>query len=161
MIQLEDATMISAKVELSQPLTQRRQFVAAAGSGHNLLLDDAAGGTGPKPIELVAVALAGCTAFDVATILRQKYRQKLTAYEVRVEADQAERPPQVFTTVRIHHVVTGIEIDTAAVEEAIRLSEEKYCSVGAMVQKTAPLRTTYEIVAEKTEWIRPAQIVNA
>ena len=62
-----------------------------------------AGGTGPKPIELVAVALAGCTAFDVITILRQKYHQKVTGYEVRVEADQAERPPQVFTAVRIVH----------------------------------------------------------
>jgi len=68
-----------------------------------MLLDDPAGGTGPKPIELVATALAGCTAFDVVTILRQKFHQKVTGYEVRVEADQAERPPQVFTAVRIHH----------------------------------------------------------
>src|SRR6476620_6596126 len=109
--------MISAKVELTQALKQQRQFVASTGNGHNLLLDDAAGGTGPKPIELVAIALAGCTAFDVVTVLRQKYHQKLTGYEVRVEADQAERPPQVFTTVRIHHAVTGCEIDVAALEE--------------------------------------------
>ena len=60
----------------------------------------------------------------------------------------------MFTAVRIHHVVTGIEIDVVALEEAIRLSEEKYCSVGAMVQKTASLQTTYEIVEEKTEWIK-------
>src|ERR1017187_4001509 len=145
--------MISAKVELTQPLSQQRQFVAHTGSEHHLLLDDAAGGTGPKPNELVAVGLAGCTAFDVITILRQKYHQKITGYEVRVEADQAERPPQVFTTIRIHHVVTGFEIDRAAVEEAIRLSEEKYCSVGAMVQKTASFHTTYEMVEEKTNWL--------
>jgi putative redox protein len=149
--------MITAKVELTQPLKQQRQFVAQIGSGHTLLIDDAAGGTGPKPIELVAIGLAGCTAFDVITILRQKYHQKITGYEVRVEADQAERPPQVFTTVRIHHVVTGYEIDVAAVEEAIRLSKEKYCSVGAMVQKTASLHTTHEIVEEKTEWMKPVQ----
>jgi putative redox protein len=148
--------MITAKVELAQPLKQQRQFVAQTGSGHNLLLDDTAGDTGAKPIELVAVALAGCTAFDVATILRQKYHQKLIGYEVRVEADQAERPPQVFTAVRIHHVVTGLEIDAAAVEEAIRLSEEKYCSVGAMVRKSASFHTTYEIVEEKIEWMKPA-----
>ena len=104
----------------------------------------------------MAVALAGCTAFDVITILRQKYRQKVTGYEVRVEADQAERPPQVFTAVRIHHVITGCEVDSAAVEEAIRLSEEKYCSVGAMVKQTTALHTTYEIVAEKTPWLAPA-----
>jgi putative redox protein len=148
------ADMISAKVELTQPLRQRRQFVVRTGTGHDFLLDDSAGDTGPKPIELVAAALAGCTAFDVITILRQKHHLKVTGYEVRVEADQAERPPQVFTTVRIHHVVTGFEINVPAVEEAIRLSEEKYCSVGAMVQKTAGVHTTYEIVEDKTDWIK-------
>ena len=145
--------MISAKVLLNQPLKAERQFVATTGSEHHIPLDDAAGGTGPKPIELVAVGLAGCTGFDVITVLRQKYHQKVTGYEVRVEADQAERPPQVFTAVRIHHVVTGYEIDAAAIEEAIRLSEEKYCSVGAMVKQTASLHTTYEIVEEKTAWM--------
>jgi putative redox protein len=153
--------MITAKVELTQALGQRRQFVAQSGSGHTFLLDDAAGGTGPKPIELVAVGLAGCTAFDVITILRQKCHQKVTGYEVRVEADQAERPPQVFTNVRIHHVVTGFEIDAAAIEQAIRLSEEKYCSVGAMVQKTANFHTTYEIVDEKTDWMQRLQTTGA
>lgn len=148
--------MIDAKVLLTQPLKTERQFAATTGSEHHFLLDDAAGGTGPKPIELVAVGLAGCTAFDVITILRQKYQQKVTGYEVRVEADQTERPPQVFTSVRIHHVVSGYDIDPAAIEEAIRLSEEKYCSVGAMVKQTASLHTTYEIVAEKISWLMPA-----
>jgi uncharacterized OsmC-like protein len=69
----------------------------------------------------------------------------------RVEAGQAERPPQVFTTVRIHHVVKGYEIDPATIEAAIRLAEDEYCSVGAMVKQTATLHTTYEIVEEKTE----------
>jgi len=145
--------MITAKVQLTQPLKEDRQFVATTGSDHHILLDDPAGGTGPKPIELLAVALAGCTAFDVVTILRRKYHQKLTGYEVRVVADQAERPPQVFTAVRIVHVVKGCEIDRAAVEEAIRLSEEKYCSVGAMVKQTAKVETTYEIVEEQTNWL--------
>ena len=149
--------MITAKVLLTQPLKAERQFAATTGSEHHMLLDDAAGGTGPKPIELVAVGLAGCTAFDVITVLRQKYHQKVTGYEVRVEADHAERPPQVFTSVRLHHVVTGFEIDPTAIEEAIRLSEEKYCSVGAMVKQTASLRTTYEIVEEKTPWLAPTQ----
>jgi len=98
--------VINARVELTQAFGQQRQFVAHSGSGHSLLIDDAAGGTGPKPIELVAVGLAGCTAFDVITILRQKYHQKITAYQVKVEADQAERPPQIFTAVRIHHIIT-------------------------------------------------------
>jgi putative redox protein len=152
--------MITAKVQLAQPLKMERQFVATSGSEHHLLLDDAAGGTGSKPIELVAVALAGCTAFDVITILRQKFHQKVTAYEVRVEADQAERPPQVFTDVRIRHLVTGSEIDAKAIEEAIRLSEEKYCSVGAMVKQTAKFHTTYEVIEEKTAWLTPAASVS-
>lgn len=145
--------MISAKVQLTQPLKAERQFVGITGSEHHILLDDPTGGTGPKPIELVALALAGCTAFDVITILRQKYHQKVTGYEVRVEADQAERPPQVITAARIVHVVTGCEIDRDALEEAIRLSEEKYCSVGAMLKQSATLQTTYEIVEEKTSWL--------
>lgn len=149
--------MIAAQVELTQALKQQRQFAARTGSGHNLILDDAAGGTGPKPIELVAVGLAGCTAFDVITVLRQKYHQKVTGYQVRVEADQADRPPQVFTTVRIHHVVTGIGIDEEALVEAIRLSEEKYCSVGAMVQKSAIFQTTHEIVEDMTSWLQAAE----
>lgn len=147
--------MISAQVELTQVFKQQRQFVAQTGSGHHMLLDDTAGGTAAKPVEMVAVGLAGCTAFDVITVLRQKYHQKVTGYRVKVEAEQAERPPQVFTTVRIHHIVTGIEIDESALKEAIRLSEEKYCSVGAMVQKTATFHTTYEIVSETTAWMQP------
>ena len=146
--------MITAKVSLTQALKLQRQFVAETGSGHHMILDDAAGASGAKPIELVAVALAGCTAFDVVTMLRQKHRQKLTGYEVLVEADQAERPPQVFTTVRIRHVLTGYAIQKDAVEQAIRLSEEKYCSVGAMIQKSAQFDTQYEIHEESTEWLK-------
>lgn len=148
--------MISAKVSLTQPLSLQRQFVATTGSGHHLIMDDAEGATGAKPIELLAVALAGCTAFDVITILRQKHHQRITGYQVRVEAEQAERPPQVFTRVRIHHAVTGLDIDRALLEDAIRLSEEKYCSVGAMVKQTACLETSCEIKQE-VSWIREAQ----
>ena len=147
--------MITAKVQLTQPLNIQRQFVAETGSSHHLILDDAAGATGAKPIELVAVALAGCTAFDVITMLRQKYHQKVTGYEVHVEADQADRPPQVFTAVRIRHIVTGYAIEKAALRQAIQLSEEKYCSVGAMLQKSAKFATQYEVREESTAWLRP------
>jgi len=148
--------MISAKVSLAQPLRLQRQFTAQSGSGHHFILDDAAGATGAKPIELVAIGLAGCTAFDVVTILRQKHHQKITGYEVLVEADQAERPPQVFTAIRLRHILTGFAIDRAAVEEAIRLSEEKYCSVGAMLKATASFHTTFEIHEENTTWLKAA-----
>jgi len=145
--------MITAKVNLTQPLRAGRQFIAETGSGHHLILDDAAGASGAKPIELVAVALAGCTAFDVITMLRQKHHQRVTNYEVYVEADQAERPPQVFTQVRIRHIVTGFAIDPDAVAQAIQLSEEKYCSVGAMIAKCATFETTQEIRDETTPWL--------
>lgn len=135
--------MIQSTVTLTQPFGTGRQFVATSGTGHHILIDDANGNTGAKPIELVAIGLAGCTAFDVINILRKK-RQNVTTYEVRCEADQAPDSPQVFTNVRIHHVITG-EVTPTAVEDAIRLSEEKYCSVGAMIKQTAKLHTTFEI----------------
>jgi putative redox protein len=137
--------MITANLKLTQTSGTQRQFVATSGTGHHILIDDAAGNTGAKPIELVAIALAGCTAFDVIGILRKK-RQQVTGYEVTVEADQTPDPPQVFTHVRIHHIVTGEGIAEHALRDAIRLSEEKYCSVGAMVKQSAEIESTYEIV---------------
>jgi putative redox protein len=137
--------MIQGNVTLTQPQSSSRQFVATSGTGHHFLLDDPAGNTGAKPIELIALGLAGCTAFDVVNILRKK-RQTVLGYSVNVEADQASTPPQVFTTVRIHHRIVG-NVDTHAAEDAIHLSEEKYCSVGAMIQRSgAAFHTTFEVV---------------
>lgn len=125
--------MIQARVKLVHPGKGDRHFVGQTGSGHHVCLDDT--WSGPKPIELVALALAGCTAFDVVTILRKK-RQVVKAYEVAVEAEQ---PPQVFQHVRIHHKVSG-DVDQQALAAAIALSDEKYCSVGAMVRHTCGYR---------------------
>ena len=137
--------MISASVTLTQPHSNHRQFNASNDRGHPFIIDDAAGNTGPKPIELVAIALAGCTAFDVVNILRKK-RQEVTGYEVKIEAEQRPDPPQVFTKVRIRHIVTGVDIAEHALRDAIHLSETKYCSVGAMVKLSAEIESTYEIV---------------
>src|SRR6266700_8293890 len=98
--------MIEARITLTQPLRNGRQFVAETGTGHHLLLDDAAGDTGSKPIELVAVALAGCTAFDVINILRKK-RQQVTGYEIELRAEQNSEPPNYFTRVEIKHRLYG------------------------------------------------------
>ena len=141
--------MIQARVTLTQPQRAARQFVAATGSGHHLILDDNNGNTGPKPIELVAAGLAGCTAFDVINILRKQH-QDVTAYDVFVEADQSPIPPAVFTHIRIRHMVTGHEIDPVLLEKALRLSEEKYCAVGNMLKGSAAIATTHEIITEKT-----------
>lgn len=142
--------MIEAKVTLTLPEANGRQFVGRTGRGHHFLIDDKDGGSAPTPVEYVASAIAGCTAFDVITILRKK-RQRVTAYEVFVEADQAPTPPTVFTKVRIRHVITGHDVDADAVKDAIHLSETKYCSVGAMIGKSAAIETTYEIVPAHAE----------
>src|SRR5690242_12825906 len=101
--------MVQARVHWTVPGT--RQFVMETGSGHRMIIDDNIGQTGPKPIELLAGALAGCTAFDVITILRGKKHKNVIGYEVSVEAEQNDLPPQVFTEVRIHHCITGSDID--------------------------------------------------
>lgn len=141
--------MVEGKVVLTQPNRPLRQFLATTGSGHHLILDDIIGGTGAKPIELVAVSLAGSTAFDVVTHLRYKRFQQVTGYEVRVEAEVAENPPQVFTTVRIHHIISGPDVDLEAVQEAIELSNNKLGAVQAMLRPTADLVTTFEVLSEK------------
>lgn len=142
--------MIQASITLTRPASTQRQFIADNHRGHHLIIDDPNGNSGAKPIELVAIGLAGCTAFDVINILRKK-RQRVTGYSVTIEADQAPDPPQVFTNVRIHHIITGHEVSPDSVKEAIRLSEEKYCSVGAMIQKSAEIHATFEILAAPVE----------
>jgi len=138
--------MIEGRLKLMTVEGTGRQFVAETPSGHTVLMDDAQGQTGPKPIELALLALGGCTAFDVIGILRKK-RQVVTGYEVEVRAEQREEPPNYFTRVEIKHRLHG-SIDPGAVERAIELSETKYCSVGAMIAKTAKIDSTFEIVAE-------------
>ena len=138
--------MISGSVTLTQAEGNHRQFVASDNRGHHFLIDDAAGNTGPKPIELIAVGLAGCTAFDVINILRKK-RQQVTGYAVQVEAEQRSEPPNIFTRVKVHHVVTGVDVSDEALQSAIQLSESKYCSVSAMLQASgAEIEITREII---------------
>lgn len=138
--------MIEGKLRLTTVEGTARQFMAETPSGHTVLMDDAQGQTGPKPIELALLALGGCTAFDVIGILRKK-RQVVTGYEIEVRAEQREEPPNYFTQVEIKHRLQGA-IEPEAVRRAIELSETKYCSVGAMIAKTAKIDSTFEIVAE-------------
>jgi putative redox protein len=106
------------------------RFVATSGSGHAFVLDDGKGDAGPRPAELIPMALAGCTAMDVISILRKK-RQHVTRYEVRAEGVQMDEHPNAFTRIDVLHVVEGSAIDVDALSRAIELSATKYCSVGA------------------------------
>ena len=122
------------------------QFVGVADSGHPVTLGSSAE-EGMGPMEMVLTGLAGCTAMDVISIL-QKKRQKVTGFEVQVHGERAEEMPRVFTDITIKYIVRGEEIDAAAVERAMELSETKYCPVQKMLSKAAPIHLTYEIIEE-------------
>lgn len=107
------------------------RLVAKAGSGHEIVMDDGIGDTGLRPAELIPIAVAGCTAMDVVSILRKK-QQPLTGYAIEASGEQREGHPSLFTRIDITHVVTG-DVDPAAIRRAIELSATKYCSVGATV----------------------------
>jgi putative redox protein len=121
--------------------TDRERFVATATSGHAVVMDTAADKTANSPIELVLIGLCGCTASDVLNILRKK-REPFTGLEVRAEAERAPAPPTVYTSIRLIYRVSG-KVSKKGMEGAVRLSKEKYCSVSAMLQKTATI--TFEI----------------
>ncbi|MGD9047010.1 MAG: OsmC family protein [Anaerolineae bacterium] len=121
-----------------------RRFVGQASSGHAVVLDGSAEKLGPSPMELMLIGMAGCTAYDVAAILGKK-RQEVTGLEVSARAERAEEPPRVYTRIEIEYRVRGRAIRPKAVEDAIRLSKEKYCSASIMLGKTAEISTSYRI----------------
>lgn len=106
------------------------RLAGTSGSGHRLVIDDSTGDTGPRPAELIPLALAGCTAMDVISILRKK-RQEITRYEVHAIGVQRDEPPAVFTRIDVEHVVEGPDVDVEAVRRAIELSATRYCAVGS------------------------------
>jgi len=124
-------------------------FLAETGSGHVVAMDGAPEGGGrnlaPRPMEMVLLGTGGCTAYDVVLILR-KSGQKITNCEVKLSAERAEKEPKVFTKVHFHFIVTGSAVKPNTVERAIKLSHEKYCSASIMMEKTAEITHSYEIV---------------
>jgi putative redox protein len=107
------------------------RFVARTGTGHDVVVDNATGDTGPRPTELVLAAIAGCTAMDVVDILAKK-RQVVDGYSVEVSGTQREKAPNVFTDITVTHVVEG-NVETEAVRRSIELSATKYCTVSAQI----------------------------
>ncbi len=137
--------MIEAKVRLVQDM----QFYGSAGSGHRLVMDadDASGGTnaGFRPMELLLVAFGGCTGMDVISILRKK-RQEVTGLEMEIQGEKADDYPKVYRTVHIEYVVKGKSVQREAVERAVKLSLEKYCSVGATLSRAGTITHSYRII---------------
>lgn len=136
---------MDAKVTWKSGMT----FEGIANSGFPVGMDTSveSGGSNSaaRPMELVLIALGGCTAMDVVPILHKK-KQEVHAFEIRIHGDRAPEHPHVYTDITLEYIVTGHNIDPAAVERAIELSETKYCSVNAMLEKSARVNTKYTII---------------
>ena len=123
-------------------------MVAETGSGHLLTMDGAPDGGGrnlaPRPMETVLAGTGGCTAYDVVLILKRG-RHDVSGCQVKVQAERAAQDPKVFTRIHMHFIVTGHQVPAAAVERAVAISHEKYCSASIMLAKTAQITTSFEI----------------
>ena len=126
-------------------------FVAETGSGHLVSMDGAPDGGGrnlaPRPMEVVLAGAGGCTAYDVVVILK-KSGQEITGCEVALKAERAASDPKVFTKIHYHFVVRGKNLKRNLVEQAVRLTHEKYCSATAILVKTAEITKDFEIVED-------------
>ena len=129
-------------------------FVAETGSGHVIAMDGAPDATrpenggqnmAPRPMETVLAGTGGCTAYDVVLILKRG-RQDVRGCSVRLSSERAETDPKVFTKIQMHFTLTGKDLSASAVERAIAMSHEKYCSASIMLGKTADITTSFEIV---------------
>ncbi len=136
-------------MESSAKWQGKMAFDGTAGTGFHVKMDastDVGGdNSGFRPLELVAVGLAGCTAMDVISIL-QKKRQEVNGFEVKTHIQQAQDHPHVYTHIHVEYILTGKNIDPKAVERAIELSQTRYCSASAMLAKAAPIETSYQII---------------
>ena len=112
-----------------------------------VLPDEDRPSNGPAPMELLLTGLAGCTSMDVLSILRKK-RQPFTGLQVKATGERREEHPKIFTKIHLEFIVTGAEVDPKAVERAIELSQNKYCSAAAMLREAAEITTSYRILAE-------------
>jgi len=122
--------------------TDQERYVAEASSHHAIVMDTASEKTANTPMELVLIALCGCTASDVIGILRKK-REPFTGLEVSAEGERAQGYPAVYSEIKLKYRITG-KVSGKAMEDAVKLSKEKYCSVSAMLEKTAKIKVEIE-----------------
>ncbi len=124
-------------------------FVAETGSGHVVVMDGAVEGGGrnlaPRPMETVLAGAGGCTAYDVVLILKRG-RHDVRGCQVKVTSERADADPKVFTRIHMHFIVSGKAVPDAAVQRAIQMSHEKYCSASIMLGKTAEITHSHELV---------------
>ena len=121
-------------------------FIGTTPGGHALVFDaDHEGNSGATPVDLLMIAVGACTAVDIVSILEKK-RQKVIDYRVEVTGERHAEHPRYFEKFFVKHIITGINVDPEAVERAIELSDEKYCSVAATVKPKAQVLTNYEII---------------
>lgn len=132
-------------IEASVNWTDHERYVGAATSGHSLVMDTAKEKTASTPMELVLLALCGCTASDVVGILRKK-REPFTALEVHARGERFDGYPAVYTDIKLTYRVRGA-VAKKSMEDAVKLSKEKYCSVSAMLEKTATITYTIEYIS--------------
>ena len=132
-------------IEAAVNWTDQDRFVGSATSRHSIVMDAGADKTANSPMELVLIALCGCTASDVVGILRKK-REPFTGLEVRAHGERAAGYPAVYTEIKLTYRVRGA-VAPKSMEDAVRLSKEKYCSVSAMLEKTAKIIYTIEYIS--------------
>ncbi|RLC79811.1 MAG: peroxiredoxin [Chloroflexi bacterium] len=128
---------------------EKKQFIGTDSSKHSVVMSsqDEENGTGMSPSQLLLVALGGCTAYDVVAILEKK-RQQLTGLEVTVTGEQETSPPWTYRQIHLHYQVRGKELGEKAVQSAIKISEQKYCSVAATLRGEAEITYDYTIIED-------------
>jgi putative redox protein len=153
-IEMRHAILVTTFYRMVEMVDQWREIEAEWQGGSTFIGRNPTGGTvqmgklndrpGVSPMELILVSMAGCTGVDIADILEKK-RQPVKALKVKVRGLRREEYPRIFTEIEVTYLVYGDGIDPQAVESAIRLSEEKYCSVSAMLRSAAAIRSTYQL----------------
>ncbi len=130
------------------------QFDVTSGSGHHVIVDNVTSQEGQhagfSPMEMLLMALAGCTGINVISILHKK-QQQVTAYELRVHGILTEQFPKIFVAISVEHFVTGHNVKPEALARAIELSETRYCGVSVMLSKTAKINHTFQIIAQEPD----------
>ncbi len=129
---------------------QNEQFVGTDSTNHSIVLSTGKDGTGSKPSDLLLVALGACSGVDVVGILVKK-RQTFTGLQIKVSAQQDADPPWAFRKIHIDYIVRGKGISEKAVQQAIELSEDKYCSVAATLRGVAEITSSFQIVEDSSD----------